>query len=239
VIACNYVTAYQPIGRLSRVVTTTPISRRERVRAATRAEIKAAALAQLEAGGVEAVSFSAVGRSIGMTPQALYRYYDDRGSLLAELAGDGYRALADALRLAVDTGEDPGDRLRKLAHTYRQWALAHPRLYRLLFTSPADADESLAQAAHRAMGVVFDALEGIRGRKLRGKRAALLESQLEEWAGNVERRAVSAVGARAAIALVSRLHGLVDQELQGQFRSMGLAGNLLLDDEIEALIGGD
>ena len=214
----------------------TPTNRRERMREATRAEIKAEALAELEAGGAEAVSFSAIGRALGMTPQALYRYFHDRDALLAELAADGYRDLAEALRSAVRTGDIPADRLRSLALAYRRWALAYPMVYRLLFSSPAGVDERLARAAHGAMTAVFDALEGTRGRRLRGARAADLERQLTRWTGHVEGNVVKASHARAAIALVSRLHGLVDLELQGQFSSMRIDGALLMDDEIEALI---
>jgi AcrR family transcriptional regulator len=208
------------------------------MREAARAEIKAAALAELNAGGVEAVSFSAIGRVVGMTPQALYRYFDDREALLAELAADGYRDLAKGLWSAVDTGGDADERLRRLAHAYRRWALANPRLYALIFSSPAGADERLASAAHGAMAAVFRALEGTQGRTLRGARVADLERQLDRWARHRESSTVTANLARSGIAVVSRLHGLVDLELRGQLKSMRIDGALLLDDEIEALIDG-
>jgi AcrR family transcriptional regulator len=215
---------------------TIPLNRRQRIREATRTEVKAAAIAELESGGVDAVSFSAIGRTVGMTPQALYRYFDHREALLAELAADGYRDLGSALRVAFEAGDNAAERLRRLARAYRRWALAHPRLYELIFSSPAGSDERLAASAHEAMAVVLQTLDGTRGLTLRGPRAPDLRLQLDRWLGHREDRMGSADVARAAIAVVSRLHGLVDLELRGQFRSMRLDGALLVEDEVEALI---
>jgi AcrR family transcriptional regulator len=62
--------------------------RRTRLRDWTRAEIKAAALRQLEEHGVEGISLNAVAKELGMTGPALYRYVSSRDELLAELVVD-------------------------------------------------------------------------------------------------------------------------------------------------------
>src|SRR6266536_658875 len=57
-------------------------SRRERVRAATRAEILLAARDLLVAGGTEDVTLRGIAAKLGITAPALYRYFDSREQLL-------------------------------------------------------------------------------------------------------------------------------------------------------------
>ena len=58
------------------------LDRSQRRRAATRAEIKAAAREQLVKGGPGSVSLRAVARDMGLTAPALYRYYPALDSLI-------------------------------------------------------------------------------------------------------------------------------------------------------------
>src|SRR6201996_2929431 len=110
-------------------------TRRERQRRETLAEIKARAMDQVAAGGAAAVSLNAIARAMGMSPAALYRYFDGRDALLAELVVDAYGSLADALQRAADgVGEDgAAERLVTVARAYRDWALGHPNEYLLIF----------------------------------------------------------------------------------------------------------
>src|SRR4051794_25745298 len=73
---------------------TTPPSRRERLHAATREEAKAIALRQLATGGIAALSLNAIGREMGLTGPALYRYFTSRDALLTDLIVDAYGDLA-------------------------------------------------------------------------------------------------------------------------------------------------
>ena len=66
-----------------------------------RDEIKSAALRQLADGGPAGVSVNAIGRELGVSGPALYRYFPSRDALLAELAIDAYADLAAALDAAV------------------------------------------------------------------------------------------------------------------------------------------
>ena len=123
-------------------------SRRERVRAATVAEIKAAALAQMDAQDAAALSLGGVARALGMTPPALYRYFANREALIAALIQDAYATLAD--HLAASLRDLPpvayGARFRALVLAYRAWALAHPHEFTLM------ASEDIHDpAAHRAI----------------------------------------------------------------------------------------
>src|ERR1700744_109961 len=149
-------------------------TRRERQRGETLAEIKARAMDQVAAGGAAAVSLNAIARAMGMSPAALYRYFDGRDALLAEPVVEAYGALADALQRAAGKRADraaggaAGDgaaRLVAVAHAYRDWALAHPNSYLLIFATSSGsgvelAPEATVTAAQRGMDGILGALAG-------------------------------------------------------------------------------
>ena len=102
-----------------------PPPMRERYRAHVRHEVKQAALRQLAESGPAAVSVSAIGKQLGVSGPALYRYFASRDEPLAELMIDAYHDLADALAAAGRApAPGPRARLEGLARAYRSWALA-------------------------------------------------------------------------------------------------------------------
>ncbi|WP_145981457.1 TetR/AcrR family transcriptional regulator [Pseudonocardia sp. HH130629-09] len=108
---------------------------RERARAELVAEITAAARRQLAATGAAALSMRAVSREIGMVSSALHRYFPTRDDLLTALIVQAYDALTDAVG-AADPGTGPAVHWRAVAHAVRDWALAHPHEYALIYGSP-------------------------------------------------------------------------------------------------------
>lgn len=113
-------------------------SRRDRARLATVAEIKATALQLMRSSGTTDVRFSDIARAMGMTPPALYRYFDDRDELLTALIADGYRALAADVAAALD-GLPPtatAARWVAVASAYRSWALREPQQFALILGMP-------------------------------------------------------------------------------------------------------
>lgn len=88
----------------------------------------------LEHRGVEAISLRGLARALGVSHAAPNHHFSDRHELLAELAADGYRGLADAMSEAMD-GEDPGDWLRRAGEAYIRFGLANPQRYRMMFAS--------------------------------------------------------------------------------------------------------
>lgn len=132
---------------------TSPRSARDRVRAELTAEIKEHARRQLAAGGATALSLRAIAREMGMASSALFRYFPSRDALLTELIVDGYTSLgeaAEAAEAAVHEGS-VGDRWLAVCHGVRDWALAHPHEYALIFGSPvpgyAAPPDTIAPAA--------------------------------------------------------------------------------------------
>ena len=88
-----------------------PPTMRERYRAQVRREVKQAALRQLAESGPGGVSVSAIGKQLGVSGPALYRYFASRDELLTELVIDAYHDLAAALSAAASAmaaGTGPG-----------------------------------------------------------------------------------------------------------------------------------
>ena len=83
-------------------MTTPSVTRRERLRTATVAEIKAFARRLLVAGGPPAISLRAIARDMGMTAPAIYRYFPSLDALVAELAEDLYDELRESIEAARD-----------------------------------------------------------------------------------------------------------------------------------------
>jgi AcrR family transcriptional regulator len=140
---------------------------RERRRAETIAEIKAAALAQLATAGTGGLSLRAVARDVGMTVQSLYHYFDSRDALLTALVTDGHNAIADVAEAAAAAcrGRSPADRMVIVAGAFRQWALANTAAFLLLYGTPvpgfdpgpdSDSGRAALRLAAPFLEVVFE-----------------------------------------------------------------------------------
>lgn len=116
--------------------------RRARARRQTRAELRAAALADVREHGAGALSLRRVARRMGVSPAGLYRHVDSREELLTWLIADAYDDLADHLLAAPDEQADVADRLRAVAAAYRAWSVAHPNQFALLFGDPIPGYEA-------------------------------------------------------------------------------------------------
>src|SRR3954447_20033614 len=111
---------------------------RERVRAELTEEITRIARRQLATEGAAGLSLRAIAREMGMASSAIYRYFASRDELLTALIIDGYNAVGEAVERA-DASCPPDDhRQRWLAvcRAVREWAVAHPHEYALLYGSP-------------------------------------------------------------------------------------------------------
>ncbi|MFE7814293.1 TetR/AcrR family transcriptional regulator [Streptomyces sp. NPDC057433] len=120
-------------------------------RRAARRQVLQVAAKLLEEGGSEAVSTRAVAAAAGITAPALYRMFDDKDGLLAELAAYGFEMyLAEKREAPALTPDDP------VADLYRGWDLhvdfgvRHPAFYMLMYGTvqpgrrPPAADEAHA-----------------------------------------------------------------------------------------------
>jgi AcrR family transcriptional regulator len=136
-------------------------SRRERLRAATMAEILLIGRRLLVEEGPAAVTLRAIAREMGMTAAALYRYVDSHEDLMVAIAVDFHDELTASLEAARDAAaDDPLPwQLLIVSRQFRLWALAHPVEFQLVFTNPLPnllkpCDGPL-EAAGQRFGLVF------------------------------------------------------------------------------------
>ena len=206
-----------------------PPPMRERYRAHVRHEVKQAALRQLAEAGPAAVSVSAIGKQLGVSGPALYRYFTSRDELLAELAIDAYHGHQP----------DPGPRARleALGRAYRAWALAQPHRYRLLFGPPLPGYDAHAQrlveAAQDSMTVLLEILRDL-GDPAATRPGQPLASQLAAWARKHSLEADPATALRAVLAW-SRLHGFVSLEIAGNYASMSIDPDQVFEIQLATL----
>jgi len=114
------------------------MSRRDRMRDLTIAEIKATARQQMAESGTAAISLSAIARAMEISAPALYRYFASRDDLVTALIVDAFTALADAIEaaeLAVQS-EACGPKIQASCLAYREWAITHPVDFQLIYGNP-------------------------------------------------------------------------------------------------------
>ncbi|MEU5710368.1 TetR/AcrR family transcriptional regulator [Streptomyces flaveolus] len=202
---------------------TTAQGARARARQEVTAAIKAAARRQLAAEGAAKLSLRAVARELGMVSSALYRYFPSRDDLLTALIIDAYDSVGEAAERARDAAADapPPDRWVAVCAAVRDWALAHPHEYALIYGSPVpgySAPETTVPAAARVgmvfIGIVRDAHEGP------GLSALSLPAELRPEGARMVADFAADLPPEAAVALVAawaELFGLIGFELFGQF----------------------
>ena len=122
-----------------------------------RAAVLAAAAAQVDAAGLDALSPSAVAERLGVRAPTLYHYFDGLPGLRAALALHGTEELARRLGRAVQ-GRAGADALRALAAAYRAFVLEHPGLYAATVRPAGPAEPALAAAQTEVTTVVVQAL---------------------------------------------------------------------------------
>ncbi|MFC9892551.1 TetR/AcrR family transcriptional regulator [Nocardia sp. NPDC127579] len=131
-------------------------SLRARVRTEMIEEIKSAARRRLATDGAD-LSLRGVARDLGIVASALYRYFPSRDHLLTALILEAYQALGAAATVAAEQAPAVAYRARWLAacHAVREWALAHPAEYGLLYGTPVPGYQAPADTVAPAAVVVL------------------------------------------------------------------------------------
>lgn len=137
------------------------LSRRDRVRAETTAEIKQTARQILVAQGPEAVTLRAIAREMGMTAPALYRYFGSHEDLIRHVVGDIFSEIGAGIAAAIDAaGDGMTGKMIAACREFRRWGLSHKAEFGLLFGTPlptleAAHDDVVAECAGKFSGVFF------------------------------------------------------------------------------------
>jgi AcrR family transcriptional regulator len=131
----------------------TAASIRARVRAEMTDEIKAVARRHLATDGAN-LSLRAVARDLGMASSAVYRYFASRDELLTAMIIDAYDALGSTAEASVNAGAFP-DRFLSVCHAVRDWALAHPHEWALIYGSPVPGYQAPRDTVGPAVRVIL------------------------------------------------------------------------------------
>lgn len=210
------------------------MDRRQQYREQTREEVKRIALEQLAEHGITGISVNSIGKRMGVTGPALYRYFANRDALLTELIADGYHDFADTLEAAIAPATTPATRLRAGAGAMRGWAVAAPHRYMLLFGTPVpgyQAPSHTLDAANRAMTALLSAAgpdEGPPGHQA-------LHEQVAVWGERMGHGGLTPRQQHWGLTVWTRLHGVLSLEVTGQFTLTGIDPELLFNAEVDSL----
>ncbi|GAA2624246.1 TetR/AcrR family transcriptional regulator [Actinomadura fulvescens] len=203
---------------------------RERVRAELIHEITETARRHLATDGATGLSLRAVARELGMVSSAIYRYFPSRDDLLTALITDGYNAVGEVVERA-DAECRPGDhgaRWLAVCRAIREWAVAHPHEYALIYGSPVPGYEAPQDTVPAALRdtivfarIVTEAHEAGELDPPAGlpPAPASIEADLARGRAAVTMNVPDDVAARALMAWAG-LYGTVSFELFGQFETV-------------------
>jgi len=129
----------------------------------------ASAVRLIEQGGEAAFSLREAARDVGVSANAAYRHFDDKTALLTAAAAGGLERLSALMQAAMDRAGKSGGReslaiarFRAVGRAYVEFALAHPELFRLMFSG--SGVECLARGAAGLATALESALEfAVRG----------------------------------------------------------------------------
>ncbi len=138
---------------------TVRLTRRDRRRLATRAEILSAARELLLEVGPEGLSLRQVARRADFSPAALYTYFPSRDSLVASLFAESFERL-DAYLRRVPADLPPDRRVVELGLAYMEFAHDNPMDLRCMMLStsldlPPSSGKALGLGAARIIGETF------------------------------------------------------------------------------------
>ena len=135
-----------------------------RKRGVDRAQVVAAAVAVVEADGLDALTLARVAGELDVRSPSLYSHVANLGALRREVSLEAARGLGAALAGAV-AAAGPADHaaaLRCLAVAYRAFARASPGLYAAMLPVPGAADDQEAAAVFAApVGTVAGVLAAL------------------------------------------------------------------------------
>jgi AcrR family transcriptional regulator len=126
-----------------------------------RSALLEASMALIDEAGIGALSLREVARKAGVSHNAPYHHFKDRGSLLAALVEEGFATLAREMVAGRAAAPDPQARLEACGLAYIRFALASPARFKLMFrpelTGP-DAAAAVAESSTPALDTLTAAI---------------------------------------------------------------------------------
>ncbi len=200
-----------------------------------------------ETGGPDAITLRAIAREMGMTANAIYGYFATRDELVTALIADVYTELADALDAAwaASSHSGPAARIQAWAHAFRQWALANPEGFRLIYGDPVPGYQAPEGGA--APGAARRVCVGIAALAAAAWPPAEPPSADADFTwDDFDPRLLDKVrpafpdlppaGVALALRIWGHLHGLVALEIYGHLRAQVLTPDKLFHAELAHLL---
>jgi len=129
----------------------------------------AAALGIIQADGVEGLTLRRVGASVGVSRSALYRHFDDKASLVARIAADGFHLLRETLmRVRANAVPEANDTLEVMAAAHVHFAQANPSHYAAMFGGFLGDWHAYPNVAEQAGAAIGELVQVIRDAQRRG-----------------------------------------------------------------------
>ncbi|MXP23608.1 TetR family transcriptional regulator [Gordonia sp. HNM0687] len=117
-----------------------------------RANLIAAGRRLLERDGAAALTVRAVATEAGVAPMGVYNHFDGKDGLLDAVVTDGFGEFGSQI---AATEADPAARLLASGRRYREFALANPRLYELMFSTECHPDDDVAAEAFEVLADII------------------------------------------------------------------------------------
>jgi AcrR family transcriptional regulator len=196
-------------------------SLRARVREELTTAIKAAARRRLATEGAN-LSLRAIAREMGMVSSAVYRYFPSRDDLLTALIIDCYNEMGEAAEQAADPALPLPQRFLAFGHALRDWALAHPAEYALLYGSPVpgySAPQDTVGPAARTTMVFLGFLSEVDASGATDGMPPSVDAELARFTEDNSLDLSPAMLARGATAWV-QLFGLITFEIFGRLNGL-------------------
>ncbi len=105
-------------------------------------------------GGLDGFSMRKLAKEVGVTAPALYRHYDGREEVLADVVREAHRAFMSYIFRALEA-PTPMERFQRAGEGYLDFALEHPRWYGIMFSGPERLGMEELPADIEAMGAAI------------------------------------------------------------------------------------
>lgn len=123
-----------------------------------------AGIAALDSGvASDELSLRALARDVGVSATAVYRHFPDKAALLTALAHAGLDRMGERQAAAAARARDPVAAFAASGIAYVRFALDHPALFRLIWTTAPEGDLFAAPVgtSHPAMAALREGIAAI------------------------------------------------------------------------------
>ena len=195
-------------------------ARRKAVRDFKRSAIVEAARRVFAEHGLDGASVRLIAREAGYTPGAIYFYFPGKEHIYGDILSESLAALGRAVKDAAAEAPDGAARVRAAAHCFFAYYRDHP--------------DELELGLYLFHGISRRGLTQELDRQLNGRLIAVLRvlagairdlGKLDDAAANLE-----------TVATASHLIGILLMDKSGRLKTLGFAGETLVDHTLDALI---